>query len=166
MRFCGVQWHHNPRRISFECEKNINELQSVSGRALVQNCGRKNMLIKGEGELYGADCMQQFERLFELFKTSGAGILSVSGISPVYAVFEELKIAGMPKPDILTYGFVFREIMQKKHAGKPVSHIARDGENLWDISEKYGISIDTLVTLNPQIRRPDIVDEGEAVRLV
>lgn len=41
MRFKGVQWHHNPREISFECDKIINELQSPYGSSYIQNTGRK-----------------------------------------------------------------------------------------------------------------------------
>ena len=123
------------------------------------------MVIKGTGELYGEDCMEQFERLFELFRRGGAGVLAIENTEPVFAVFESVKILGAPKENVLTYGFVFREVMEEKESGKNTFHTARGGENLWDISYKYNIVIDELVRLNPQIKRPDIVDEGEVIRL-
>ena len=46
MRFKGVEWHHNPREISFECEKDINELRSPFGWTRVNKVDRKNRKIK------------------------------------------------------------------------------------------------------------------------
>ena len=145
MRFMGYEWHHNPREITFECEKSVTERLVPYDVSQIQQTGRKNMVIKGTGELYGEDCMEHTE--------------------PVFAVFESVKILGAPKENVLTYGFVFREVMEEKESGKNTFHTARDGENLWDISYKYNIVIDELVRLNPQIKRPDIVDEGEVIRL-
>ena len=88
MRFKGVEWHHNPREITFSCEKEINELHAPYGRSYVQNTGRRNMLIKGEGELFGDDCMEQFERLYALFQEGGSGVLAIPKLGAVYAVFE------------------------------------------------------------------------------
>lgn len=165
MRFKGVQWHHNPRELSFECDKTINELQSPYGKSYIQNAGRKNMKIKGTGELYGSDCLDQFDKLLELFKQGGQGVLAIPHITPIFAVFESIKIVGSPKPEVLTYSFVFREVMESKRGQNLVSCVTQNGENLWDISYKYGISIDTLVSLNTQIKRPDVVDDGSVVRL-
>lgn len=165
MRFKGVQWHHNPREISFECDKTINELKSPYGNSYIQNTGRKNMKVKGTGELYGLDCLEQFDRLLGLFKQGGQGVLAIPHITPIFAVFESIKLVGTPKSDVLTYSFVFREVMESKRGQNPVSYVTRNGENLWDISYKYGISIDALVSLNPEIKRPDIVADGSVVRL-
>nr|DAU20899.1 MAG TPA: LysM [Caudoviricetes sp.] len=165
MRYKGVEWHHNPREITFECDKKLNELKSPYGQSYIQNIGRKNMKISGTGELYGGDCLQQFDSLLKLFKQGGGGVLSLPKLSPIYAEFESLKIIGEPKPDALTYSFVFREVMDKKHSCKKIVCITKEGENLWDISYRYGIDIDSLVTLNPHIKRPDIVEDGSVIRL-
>ncbi len=165
MRFKGVEWHHNPGEISFECEKDINELRSPFGKAYIQNTGRKNMKITGTGELFGDDCLKQFDRLLALFKQGGDGILAIPQIPPIYAVFESIKIIGQPKPDVLVYSFVFREVMENKQSDSKYFCITKEGENLWDISYAYGIEIDSLVGLNPHIKRPDIVEDGSVVRL-
>ena len=49
MRFKNYEWRYNPEEISFECEKNIQELNSPKNTAYIQNLGRKNRLIKGKG---------------------------------------------------------------------------------------------------------------------
>ena len=71
MRFKGVEWHHNPREISFSCEQNVSELLSPFGISYIQNTGRKSTVIRGEGELYGEDCAEQFSRLLSLLKSGG-----------------------------------------------------------------------------------------------
>lgn len=165
MRFKGVEWHHNPEQISFECDKQINELKSPLGMSYIQNNGRKNMIISGSGKLYGSDCIEQFNRLLDLFSEGGSGVLAIDGINPVFAVFESLKIMGKPKPDILEYSFIFREVMEKKTTDFPVYCISAEDETLWDISYKYGVSIDSLILLNPFVKRPDELEPGSKVML-
>lgn len=165
MRFKGVEWHHNPREISFECAKQVNELHAPYGKSYIQNTGRKNMLIKGEGELYGDDCAQQFARLLSLFKSGGSGVLAVPQLGSVHAVFESLTLKGCPKPDVLTYGFVFREESQRQKADAPRAYTSADGETLWDVSYRFDTVIDRLVALNPWVKRPDENLGGRVVAL-
>ena len=165
MRFMGYEWHHNPREITFECGKSVSERLVPYDVSQIQQTGRKNMVIKGTGELYGEDCLKQFEGLLELFRRPGAGVLAIENIEPLFAVFESVKILGTPKENVLGYGFVFREVMEEKESGKKTLHTAQNGESMWDISYKYNIVIDELMRLNPQIKRPDVVPGGEVIRL-
>ena len=164
MRFKGVTWRHNPRELTFESEKQINELHAPYAGCTVQDTGRRGMCVKGEGELFGADCLEQFRALLALFREGGSGVLTIAGMPSVYAEFESLKLVGKPRPDVLTYSFAFRELMEERD-DKRREIIAAENENLWDISYRFGIGIDTLVRLNPQVKRPDILTEGEVVRL-
>lgn len=165
MRFKGVEWHHNPQEITFSCENDVRELISPYNKAYIQNTGRKNMLISGEGELYGDDCTQQFERLFALFKSGGSGVLAIPKLCTVHAVFESLKIKGYPRPDVLKYSFVFREVMEKTADASFSAYTAAEGETLWDVSYMFGVSIDRLVKCNPDVRRPDDDLGGREVAL-
>lgn len=165
MRFNGFSWHHNPHEITFECDRKVNEHNSPFGKAYIQDTGRKNIIVKGVGELYGTDCMEQFDRLLQLFKRGGQGVLAIPKLTPIYALFESVKILGEPKPDVLTYSFVFREVMERKTDLKPMSYIAQKDETLWDISHKFDIPIDELVALNIHIKRPDIVLDGSVIKL-
>ncbi len=165
MRFSGFEWHHNPREISFECDKKVNEFIVPKNTAEVQDSGRKNMIVRGVGELYGEDCLDQFASLLALFKKGGTGVLSIENFEPIFAVFESVKLIGAPRENILTYSFVFREVMEEKERRKTALYTAQNGENLWDISYKFGVVIDELVRLNPQIKRPDVVPDGEVIRL-
>jgi hypothetical protein len=165
MRFKGVQWHHNPREITFDADAFVSEYGSPDGEAYIQSTGRKNMKIRGRGTLYGANCLEQFVKLYRLFREGGSGVLSVEGIGSLHAVFESLSVTGKPKPDMLEYAFVFREVMAEKRRGRPAEVTAANGENLWDISYRFGIAVETLLELNPDVKRPDILQEGQVIAL-
>lgn len=164
MKFKGFTWQHNPRELVFEDEKTLRELSAPFDKSVVWNTGRRNMRISGEGELYGEDCLEQFQRLFELFRAGGSGVLAIAEVPSVYAVFESLKLIGRPRPNVLTYRFVFRELMEIREDTQRET-LAAAGENLWDISYRYGVGIDELVRLNPQVKRPDESVEGGVIRL-
>lgn len=165
MRFNGVEWHHNPYEIIFECDKKVNETVSPCGTSYIHNSGRKNMTVRGTGELCGSDCVQQFNSLLQLFRQNTAGILSIQNIQPFYAVFESLKIVGKPKPDKLMYSFLFREKMQISKSALPAVHFVGINQTLWDISYIYKIPIETLVALNTNIKCTDNLLSGDVVKL-
>lgn len=155
MRFKTYEWKYNPEEISFECEKNIRELESPNSTAYVQNLGRKNRLIKGKGQLCGEDCHEQFARLWQIFEEGGVGVLALPFVKPVYAVFERLAVIGEPVPDMLTYSFVFREVMEREKEATVGTYIANAGECLWDISYMSRVEIEKLLELNPWIKQAD-----------
>ena len=66
---------------------------------------------------------------------------------------------------MLTYSFVFREVMEREVLDKPAVYTPSDGETLWDVSYRFDIVIDRLVALNPDIKRPDENLGGRAVAL-
>ena len=88
MRFKNYEWRYNPEEISFECEKNIQELISPKKTEYIQNLGRINSLIKGKGQLCGEDCHEKFANLGIVFEDGGVGLLALTFIKPVYAVYE------------------------------------------------------------------------------
>lgn len=166
MRFKGFEWKCNPEKICFECDKKIIEKTSPFYSQYVQNIGRKNMRISGEGYLCGSDCMEQFGKLLELFKSGGEGVLAIANFTPVYAFFEGLKIIGEPKPNILKYSFAFRENMETSKEKSAISHICKGEECLWDVSYLYGIDVEKLIALNSFVRFPDeILEKGVVIKL-
>lgn len=82
-------------------------------------------------------------------------MLSVPNLPSIYAVFEKLEIKGEPKPNVLEYSFVFREVMEKKQKTVITYFDCENGQTLWDIAYKTGVKIDELVRLNPDVKFPD-----------
>lgn len=167
MRFCGYTFHHNPATLKIESAGNIRELTSPCCEPQSAHLGNRLRRIIGEGELYGADCIAQFERLQKLHDDEREGLLSLPKMPAVHAYLKELKMTAQPKEDVLGYRFVFIEAQPaEKDNGIPDYYDTLViGESLWDISYRYRVTIDTLVRLNPQIRYIDALKEGERVRL-
>lgn len=44
-------------------------------------------------------------------------------------------------------------------------HIVVKGETMWGIARRYGISLNTLIALNPQIKNPNLIYIGQKVRV-
>ena len=39
------------------------------------------------------------------------------------------------------------------------------GQTLWGIAQKYGIGLNELIALNPQIKNPNLIHVGQEVRV-
>ena len=52
---------------------------------------------------------------------------------------------------------------------KPEPHkeyyTVQSGDTLWGISQRYGISLNQIIALNPQIQNPDLIYPGQKVRV-
>lgn len=70
-------------------------------------------------------------------------------------MFERLAVIGEPVPDMLTYSFVFREVMEREKEATVGTYIANAGECLWDISYMSRVEIEKLLELNPWIKQAD-----------
>jgi len=44
-------------------------------------------------------------------------------------------------------------------------HVVKEGETLWGIAQKYGVSLDELIKANPQIQNPDVIHPGMKVKI-
>lgn len=170
MRYKGHTWLHNPKEISVTSEKTAVELQLPYHDAVLQDHGRKNRVIQGVGDLYGNDCIQQYEALWSLYCQQGPGLLSIPDLQPMNATFAQLKIEAAPTPELLTYSFQFRENLyglkeKRQDTFAAGFHTVVYNETLWDIAHGYNISIDALVLRNRNIKRPDRLTPGERVYL-
>lgn len=169
MSFNNYVWSHNPRKINIEEEKNIVEFMLPFNKNILQNLGRKKRIVKGEGELFGVTCFNEFKELRELYLADNSAYLKLPGIDPFLARFSSLKMVGEANEDVLTYTFEFIEEIEydSEIRGDLADgyYIASDGDTLWTIANKYNISVSTLLELNKDIRKPEDVSSGQKVLL-
>ncbi|MBQ9674122.1 MAG: LysM peptidoglycan-binding domain-containing protein [Ruminococcus sp.] len=166
MRFKGVTWQYNPHTINISCQKNMVENKIHLNDSILQNFGRNARVISGEGCMYGEDCFTRMAKLWKLYRSNESGLLMIPEFTAVRAMFSSLKIIGEPTDKLIKYSFSFTEIMETvREQILPDIHIVRFGENLWDISFNYSICVETLLKLNPNIRHPFSLSEGDEVRL-
>jgi len=167
IRYKGYSWVHNPKTLKITKEQLLRENQVPFGNTDIQDLGGKSRVIKGTGQLCGEDCLVQFQRLLELQSGEGSGILSLPDTKPFYAFFKSIELACDPTPDVVTYNFEFIEDTSKSNTSRDASYytVKNNYENLWDISYKYGVEMNTLVLLNPHIKRIDELMKGDKVRI-
>jgi hypothetical protein len=169
MRFGGYTWEYNPHTIKILSEKEIIENKIPYANNVIQNFGRMSRVVKGEGYIYGSSCFAQYDALWNIYKENKKGILSVPEFVVMEAEFYTLEIKGEPTDSLINYSFVFIEVMNSERNGKtnsPVSeHTIVEGQNLWTVGNIYNISVEKLLELNPNIKHPFDVEEGEQVQL-
>lgn len=167
VRFKGYSLEHNPEKLSITSQKNLSRQNVLGAKSVVGETGDNERVVTGVGKIHGENCIYRFMKLFRLKEQSGSGILSLPGIKPFYAFFVSLEFAADPTPELITYKFVFREdcARQSKLAIPERYYTTEQNEDLWDVSYKFNVPVETLAALNPEIKRANDVSEGTRVRL-
>ena len=66
MKYKDYIWHHNPKELHVSTLKNLKETIIPFNGSVFQNFGREKRIVKGTGEFFGEDCIEQFDELFKL----------------------------------------------------------------------------------------------------
>lgn len=165
MRFKGFTFWCNPYSIEITSENNTARYVLPFSGEKHEDSGRKCRVIKGKGELRGKDCLEKYAELYSLQAKGGAGILSLPEAEPMYAMFTKLTALADSSPDKISYAFQFSEASSENTPVEKKVHKVKSGETLFDIAYKYGVSVDSLVFLNPQIKRPDELEENKEIKI-
>ena len=181
MKYKTFVWPHNPQTYTIAYERNIAVNKVPFGRYYLQDLGLTRRVMRGEGEFVGQGAYDKFKELASLFYGEGPGLL----VHPVWqtakAYFVGLTLTQEPREDYVRYTFEFWEAGDKyapegtvvtaaqKQAKETTQaeqwHEVRQGESLWSIGKKYGVSIQDLVALNSQIKNPNLIYVGQKVRV-
>ncbi len=166
MRFAGYTWHHNPKSLKVTNGKKVVVLSVPYGTDVLLDFGEKPLTISGVGELYGEDCLEQYEKLRQVYEMGKCDVLCLPHLEPMYACFDSLALQAQPSANVLTYSFSFTQVKKRQSVCNCVETVkAKQGESLWDISHLYGVPVNTLVAINPQIMFINDLTQGEVVRL-
>ena len=154
----------NPSVIRIESDRKISRTECAGGFEITADAGEKAIVISGEGEFFGRDCIKDFDRLNS--KMGDAGILYLPSKKPILAFLESLEMICSDIEDVIGYKFRFIECSESRNHKNSQDIYGDDKKSLWDISYETGINIDILVQMNPHIRRPDIpVNGNERIKL-
>ena len=113
---------------------------------------------------------------------SGPGILIHPLWQTASAYFVELRLEQEPRPWYVRYSFAFWEDMSyysdeaRPLQGQPAASAAGTGvspqfykvlkgDTLWGIANKYALSLQTLIGLNPDLKNPNQIQVGDEVRI-
>ena len=186
MRYKSYIWPHNPRVYSIDYRRDMALHKTPFGLYHIQDLGRTNRVMEGEGEFVGEGAYSQFGQLANLFYAGGTGLL----VHPVWqaanAYFVSLRLEQEPRPDYVRYSFVFWEdhsqytdLVVRETDGAGAGESAQDtalaaapryhrvvkGDTLWALAGTYGLSLAELIALNPQIKNPNLIYVGDEVRV-
>lgn len=186
MRYKNYIWPHNPRVYSIDYEKKLVAHKIPFGLYRLQNLGRTNRIMAGEGEFVGEDAYSQFGMLANVFYENTPGLL----VHPLWQVssayFVSLRLEQEPRPDYVRYSFVFWEdhstegdlVLRVTGSGgtegstsgstpssAPQYHRVVKGDTLWALAQTYGLTLSELIALNPQIKNPNLIYVGDEVRV-
>jgi len=186
MRYKSYTWPHNPKVYSIDYEREMAVHKIPFGLYRLQDLGRTNRIMEGEGEFVGEGAYGQFGQLANVFYDEGPGLL----VHPLWQVssayFVSLRLEQEPRPDYVRYSFAFWEdngnwsglAAQETGAGQreeaerggtgaaeAAYHTVAKGDTLWAISGRYGLGLEALIALNPQIKNPNLIRPGEKVRV-
>ena len=155
---------------------------------MLQDLGCSYRVLRGEGVFAGEGAYQQFQKLAEVFRDSGPGLL----VHPVWqaerAWFVSLTVKEEPLPDYVRYSFAFWEDWSgydggltevdvgnsqtsgggtAGSAGREYSAVytVKKGDTLWGIAGRYGVPLTTLIAANPQIKNPNLIYPGDRVNI-
>ena len=179
MRYKDYIWPHNPATYSITYERQIAVHKVPFGRYCMQDLGLGCRIMRGEGAFAGEGAYDAFKELATVFYGGGPGLL----IHPVWqssnAYFTALRLEQEPLPDYVRYSFQFQEkydgyteelqklggtaSSQAEKKAQPVSHIVGGGDTLWGIALRYGVALSDLLSANPGIKNPNLIQVGQQV---
>lgn len=155
-----------PQKIEITAERKIAEQKIPNGRNAVWDFGDNGRTVKGEGEFFGADALEQFETLRSVVQSGGVHALYLPNFGKIYAVCADLTLLEQDHENAVTYSFVFREVCGENIAFAETATLVLENECLWQIAFRTGAAIEKLLALNPQIPRPDrVLTAGERIVL-
>jgi len=181
MRYKDYTWPHNPETCRVELERKIAVQKVPFGGWILQDLGAMHRVIRGEGVFAGEGAYEEFRKLEAVFRQGGAGML----VHPVWKAmrvhFAQLEVREEPRPDYVRYTFAFWEdggasaltllapapetVDAVVSAPSAAYHTVRKGDTLWGISKQYGVSLTSLIVLNPGIKNPNLIYPGNEVRV-
>ena len=144
----------NPYIIRISHKRSVSDRKIPFSDDVVSDMGLNSRIIKGEGEFFGSSAENDFRRLREMHE-KGEGMLYVPSQKSVYAYFSELELIGRDIEGVIKYSFTFIESREKKSIKEASGMISDGRHSLWDYSYISGTDIETLIELNPDVKRPD-----------
>lgn len=180
MRYKDYVWPHNPRVYTIDYGRTMAENKVPYGLYHLQDLGRRHRIMRGEGEFAGPDAYAQFGALANVFYSPGAGMLIHPLWQAAKAYFVELKLKQEPRPDYVSYSFVFWEDLEYYDSALrqetdyetqngaqtgTLIHKVVKGDTLWGLSKRYGVTLEQILQLNPQIKNPSLIRVGQEVRI-
>lgn len=166
MRYKGFEFDINPTDITVKSKAMTREIAVPFNSHIIQELGYYPKHISGKGIFTGEKSVRKYAELESIFKEGGRGMLYISGAEPMTAVMTCLEFNGKSGQSGISYYFEFVQCCEEfKDKNAVRLHTVKKGETLFHIANKYGVSVEKLMSLNPKIPAPFEIKENDEVRL-
>lgn len=172
MKYKGFTWPNNPRVFEAVNSRRIVTHKLPFSGFITQDMGKDCRVFSGEGEFTGEDAYLNFRRLSELFSQGGDGVLTHPVWQAVTAYFTKLTLREEPRENYVRYSFEFTECPDQTAAeavnygpSEPRYYSVQSGDVLGAIASGEAKTVEELLSLNPQLRNPNILTAGMLLRV-
>lgn len=149
MSYKGITFSVNPSSIKTQMSRRLGKKPAVFSTAKVQDMCFEPTKISGNGYLTGANARQQAHSLIRAFKSKGSAYLFAPDFPPLKAFFSNLSVSFDSKMNCVNYTFEFVEDCVDKSSEIDFGYTyAFEGENLYDISNRTNVSVETIFNSN------------------
>lgn len=167
MRYKSFVWPNNPYACKLSTSRELVTHRFPGRGCGLEDLGKNIRVLTGEGEFFGENAYETMKELLAVFYEGGTGVLVHPVVDMNRAWFQELELLQEPRADYVKYRFSFWEdgdsgVAQQgtKTSG---NHSVQAGENLWQIAELYGTTVENLLTANGWIQNPNSLTVGRMV---
>lgn len=176
MRYKDFVWPNDPRTYTLSRERQTAIQKFPMGRFAAQDLGTTCMVLRGEGEFFGAQAMRQFQELARVFESEGAGVLLHPAWDGGTALFTQLRMTQEPRENYVAYEFEFCQstpeeqsgtayVTSRRGRGGKVYYTVTSGETAWQVCADHALTMQELLEMNPGIASPTGLMAGQKVRV-
>lgn len=165
MKYKDFEFPSNPAEIEIISSSSYSNKSELNGGSIVENLSVNPTVVCGNGEFYGEGSEAYCARLQNMLKDRASGWLFVPSAPPVKAFFTEFKFGKSNKKNAVSYSFKFTEdCIEKEARVKPEYITACEGDNAFEIANRFSVSVNDIMRLN-DFKTPFDISEGDGVVL-
>lgn len=168
LRYKEYTFPVNPRRLEVINERRAARVPLPFAGELITDMGAKARLVAVEGEFFGANALQQYLKLEQVYGEGGAGQLYLPGQVPFAAHFILFKAFGLPGREGYAYSARFVEDTLQSGSGeaeRQLTYIVRENETLFAIAARFHTTAEQLLAYNPGVLSPNRLAAGQTLIL-
>ncbi|MCM1285171.1 MAG: LysM peptidoglycan-binding domain-containing protein [Acetobacter sp.] len=155
----------NPKKIEMFSDTKINTTSIFNENSVVENISVNPVIIRCSGELFGDDGRECCDKMQLYLKEQISGWLFAPEISPIEAFLTAFSYSRSASNNSISYEIVFTERCNDKKIRADIEYtVCKNSENMFEIANIYGVSVEQLMRLN-NIASPFELKKGDRVVL-